>query len=69
MCSGIEEAMSKDVTPRERRVSRNCNEPSAFSVLRVTPRERRVSRNEIKWYNTECLIVTPRERRVSRNCR
>ncbi len=37
------------VTPRERRVSRNQQMESAAHMRLVTPRERRVSRNDISF--------------------
>ena len=59
----------KDVTPRERRVSRNHSGHKGFARRFVTPRERRVSRNVLIGQHIIVALVTPRERRVSRNLR
>ena len=56
-----------NVTPRKRRVSRNCNFASYFTYNEVTPRKRRVSRNICKCLYENHVYVTPRKRRVSRN--
>ena len=55
----------KQVTPRERRVSRNVLANVNRNLAIVTPRERR--RNIIVWKSYVDGLVTPRERRVSRN--
>ena len=55
------------VTPRMRRVSRNCKEYEDKLEECVTPRMRRVSRNANIGEQAILNKVTPRMRRVSRN--
>ena len=55
-----------NVTPRERRVSRNAREREKYKDYNVTPCKRRVSRNLRKQKIFPVGSVTPRERRVIR---